>query len=302
LLKTNEFDKELFPLKFIDLLPTICDRCGSETEVSESLTFLQCSNRRCPSKVEYRIFALFRDIGIEEVTIEDCQAFVDKFKVVNPYGVFLYNPKIDGEFNSNYDIEKSNNLYKKINQRRGMLLWEFVKIGNFMYLKDSAERLFGKYDDINTFYNDMETGGIQFIQNLLLEGENVQYTNGEVLIKAVTLYDTLLFFKEDILKGLKGVVLLKPKNTIGIVFASDVSGYSVNYDFIMELNKQYKNEIYFYSTKLLKNSKLRVIYWEDSKNEKVTSQIEKVLLQHPHIKIVNGNTIHDCIKGALSNE
>lgn len=299
LLKTNEFDKELFPINFIDLLPTVCDRCGCEIEVSESLTFLQCSNRRCPSKIEYRIFSLLQDIGIYDLTIEDCMCFVDKFNILNPYAIFLYNPKFDGLFHLKYDIEKSNNLYKKINQRRGMLLWEFIKIGNLMYLKDSAEKIFETYNDITLFYKDLEDGGIQFIQEILLKDEHLDCSNGEILVKAVTLYDILLFFKEDILKGVKGVVLLKPTKTIGIVFASDVSGYSGNYDFLMELNKQYKDNIYFYNTKLIKNNKEKFIYWEEMKNRKVSSQIEKVKQCHPNLKIVDFNTIHDCIKGVL---
>lgn len=299
LLKTNEFNKELFPIKFIDLLPTVCDRCGSETEVSESLTFLQCSNRRCPSKIEYRVFSLLKDIGIDDLSIDDCKGFVEKYNVTNPYAIFLYNPKIDGVLHLNYDIEQSNILYKKINQRRGMLLWEYIKIGNFMYLKDSAERLFVNYTDINEFYRDMEQGGIQFIQDILLYDENIQYTNGEVLIKAVTLYDILLYFKEDILQGIKGVVLLNPTKTIGIVFASDVSCCSKNYDFIMGLNKQYRNKVYFYSTKILKNKNLRFIYWEDSKNKKVSSEIEKIQMYYSDLSIVDYTTIHKSIERVL---
>lgn len=292
MLKTNEFDKELFPIKFIDLLPTICDRCGSETEVSESLTFLQCSNRRCPSKVEYRVFSLLKDIGIDDLTIDDCKGFVERFKVTNPYAIFLYNPKFDGVLHLKYNIDKSNILYKKINQRRGMLLWEYIKIGNFMHLKDSAERVFEKYDDINVFYKDMEEGGIQFIQDILLDGENIELSNGGVLIKAVTLYDILLYFKDDILQGIKGVVLLKPEKTIGIVFESNVLGYAVNYDFIMDLNKQYKDKVYFYITKLLQTNNLKFVYWEETKNKKVSSQIEKIQTIYSDIQIVDYKTIH----------
>lgn len=296
MLKTNEFNKELFPVNFIDLLPTVCDRCGSDTEVSESLTFLQCSDRRCPSKIEYRIFLLLRDLGIDELTIEDCKGFVERFNVTNPYTIFLYNPKFDGMFHLKYDIEKSNNLYKKINQRRGMLLWEYIKIGNFMYLKESAERVFDKYDDIDLFYKDFEDGGISFIQDLLLKNEEYEAKENEILVKAVTLYDILLFFKADILEGIKGVVLLKPNKSVGIVFASDVSGYSNNYDFVMGLNRKYRNDVYFYETKLIKNDKKKMIYWENRKNNKTTTQIEKLKMTIPDVKIVNSDTIHEIIK------
>ena len=52
----KDLNKDIFPSSFLKFLPETCDSCGSPNEVLETFSSLQCSNRRCISKVGYIVY------------------------------------------------------------------------------------------------------------------------------------------------------------------------------------------------------------------------------------------------------
>lgn len=304
MISVKDLNPEIFSSSsFLKYLPQTCEYCGSDLEVLETLSNLQCSNKKCVSKIGYRLNALLEDIGIDLLTLEDCISFLKNFESSNPYSIFLYNPEKDGELYQGFGEEKSLELYKEINKKRGMLLWEFVRIGNFEHLRNSCEKVLGKYNDLNTFYNDLYDGGIVFIQNLLLEDtEYIKKENeNEIAVDAVLIYETFIANKDDLEEGLDGVVLLKPEKKFSILFANDVSEYKSNFDFLHMVNTKLKNNIYLYPTYTLRPN-IDFVYWENSELNIFNTIIEKVETEYTDIKIVNKDNIFNVLLEVLSHE
>lgn len=284
----KDLKKDIFGDSFLEYLPEYCEFCGSPNEVLESFTSLRCSNPKCISKIAGRLKMMLNDIGVFSLDLDDCMNFLRHFQSENPYSIFLYNPNDDGELFEGFGIEKSKSFYKSLNKKRGMLLWEYIKIGNFKELIGSAEKLFKDYNDINSFYLDMSTNGIPFIQRKLLEGTQYENDDSYICVDAVKIFHVLQENKEDIEEGLQGVVLLKPMIKMGVFFANKVDGFDSNKDFLYAVNKKLKNNIYLYPTDLIDDS-LRMVYWEDT--EFKNTMIEQIKNNNQKVRIVNSENI-----------
>ena len=299
MIKVKDLDKDIFPNDFLHQLPLTCDSCGAETEVIESLSYLQCSNPKCISKVAYRLFLLLKDLGIDLLSIEDCINFLDEFETSNPYAIFLYNYEADGELYEGFGEETSRELFEELNKKRGMLLWEYIKIGNFGNFNESIEKVLSDYFDLFDFYEDLMSGGIPLVQNLLLKNTDLVNTEG-ICVNAVLIYDLFITNKDDILEGLDGVVILNPEHSLGVLFANDVNDYSSNKDFLYEVNKNLKNKIYLYPLYIM-DENVSLVYWEDLGMGIKNSIIEKLETEFPYIPIVNSVNIYDKLLEVLSN-
>lgn len=294
----KDLNKEIFTSPFLKYLPETCDSCGSPTEILETLSSLQCSNRHCISKVGYRLYSLLKDLGINYVTVEECITFLNEFNTLNPYSIFLYNPNEDGELIEGFGEEKSLKLYSEINKKRGMLLWEYIKLGHFDNLNVSAEKLLNGYNNINEFYNDLIEGGIPFIQELLLKDTDYSDTSG-ICVDAVIIYEILFFYKEEIEECIDGVVILNPETKVKILFANDVVDYDTNQDFLYSINRQLKNQIYLYPAYKLDDN-VSLVYWPENTINIENSIIRDVKTNYPNIKIVNEDNIFDKLLEVLS--
>ena len=295
----KDLQKNIFPSSFLKFLPDTCEYCGSPNEVVETLSSLQCSNPNCISKIGYRLFALLRDLGINLLNVDECMKFLKEFDTINPYSIFIYNPENDGELFSGYGLEKSLKLYKELNKKRGMLLWEYVKIGNIENLKMSAEKILRSYSNLNDFYIDLAKGGIPFIQNLLLENTEYENSKGSICVDAVLIYENFIFYKEDLEEGLKGVVIIDPEIKMSVLFAGDVSEYSSNKEFLYEINKKLKNKIYLYPVYIL-DENVDFVYWEDLGLNTYNSIVKKAKENFSTIKFIDKTNIFDVLLGVLS--
>ena len=257
----KDLNKDIFSSPFLTYLPETCDCCVSPNEILETLSSLQCSNRHCISKVGYRLFALLQDLGINDLTVDECIEFLKGFNTLNPYSIFLYNPEDDGELFEGFGEEESLSFYSELNKKRGMLLWEFIRLGHFDNLSVSAEKLLKDYNDLNSFYADLVEGGISFIQNLLLE--NTEYEgSSDICVDAVILYEIFSYYKTEIEEGLNGVVILNPEMKLSVLFANDAEGYISNQDFLSSINRKLKNKIYLYPAYQLDES-VSLVFWHE---------------------------------------
>lgn len=295
----KDLNKDIFSSPFLKYLPETCESCGSPTEILETFTSLRCSNKHCISKVGYRLFALLRDLGIDMLTVDECIKFLQGFNTLNPYSIFLYSPEDDGELFEGFGIEKSISFYKELNTKRGMLLWEYIKIGHFENFNVSAEKLLSNYNDLGSFYEDLIEGGIPVIQNLLLEGSDFEGSN-DICVNAVIIYEILLNNKEEIEEGLQGVVILEPSQKIKILFANDVEKYKSNQDFLYFVNNQLENKIYLYPAYVLDDS-VSLVYWCDREINSYNSIIKEVKENYPSIKIVNEDNIFPSLLEVLTS-
>lgn len=294
----KDLNKDIFPASFLSYLPETCDSCGSPNEIIETLSTLQCSNPKCISKVGYRLFRMLREIGIDLLDVEECIRFLQEFNTTNPYSIFLYNPG-DGELYLGCGMEKSKQIYKMLNKRRGMLLSEYIKIGQLENLSDSAEKLLKNYDSLASFYNDL-ADGIPFIQKLLLEDTDFSEDNESICVDAVLIYETFMKYREDLEKGLDGVVILKPDRTMSVIFANNVTDFESNQEFLYTINKQLKNQIYLYQTNIL-SDKVDLVYWEQIGLNTSNSLMKEIRENYPNIRQVDSKNIFEVMLEVLEN-
>lgn len=277
--------------------------CESDNEVIETLSYLQCSNPKCISKIGYRLYCLLKDLGIQLLTVEDCMSFLEGFETENPYSIFLYNPKQDGELYKDFGMENSLKLYEELNKKRGMLLWEYVKIGHFNNLEISAEKILGGYNNLKVFFDNLIKGGIPFVQELLLKDTEYESVTNDICVDAVLIYETLLENKEDLEEGLNGVVIINPEVKMSVLFANDTTEFSSNRDFLHSINNRLQNKIYLYPVfSLTKDTQL--VYWEDYDVKTYNTIIEKVKTneEYKDIKIINKDNIFNVLLEVLRHE
>lgn len=203
----NRFDEQ-----FLDLLPEVCyeDGCGYPMEMSEVLTKLHCSNPRCPAKLAQRLTALAQDLGIKNLGESTSRSFFDTLKVTNPLLIFAYEPEFDGAIDGK-SVETCNKIMEQFNNKKKFTLAEYVRIANLPFIQTSTLPIFGGYDDLNKAYEDIEAGGVEFIQDKL----SIAKKEDEVSLRAVKIFDTLMEFKFDLLQALPFVEII-PMNTDNI--------------------------------------------------------------------------------------
>lgn len=224
-----------FPQQFYDVLPTVCDVCGADTEINTSLTVLKCSNPYCGCKASQRLLALLKDIGVKNFGESRCLQFLSHFRITNPYAIFGYSVAEDGLI-GNMSQEFCENLEEQVNEHKTMLLWEYVKIGNLPNLRDSARFIFNGYTSLEDFYDDLEDGGVLFIQDRL----GIKGNEDDISIRALSIYESLQMYREDLLQYIDFVNIISPKTILNICISTAVGGgYSSKADFVSKMNERY---------------------------------------------------------------
>lgn len=202
MIRVKDLQGGALPKEFIALLPTHCDKCGAETEITETLTILKCTNTVCGEKSVHRLVALLQDIDVKNMGESKCRQFLEHFELTNPYAIFMYEPS-DGVLFNGCSQEFSEAIFEQMETKRKMLLWEYVKIGNLPGIRDSARKLFAEYDSLEEFYDDLEAGGIAFVQETLgIKRGSKKKVKKHAYLDKLDLddfYDRLTYYKSNFL-------------------------------------------------------------------------------------------------------
>ncbi len=281
--------KDIFDRPFIEHLPKECEYCGSDMGILENFTNLSCTNPVCPNKIEIKLSKMLTELGIE-LDKRDCESFIKEFKIDNPYSIFLYNPKSDGSLHKECSMEKSISVFKELNKKRVMMLWEYIKIGQLDFLGEVCEQLFGEYKDLDSLYTDLEQGGIEWVNNKLHNDSK------EVFVDSILIYNSIINSKKDVLTGSKGVLFINPKYRVRILFANE---YSVKK--VTALNMLLKSKIYVTSTNILDDT-VNLVYFDNYGLNSENTVIRKVRKEYPSIPIVDNESIAEGIMKVVANE
>lgn len=206
LAKRPEYD--IIPSWFWKQIPTECPYCGLPTEMQLGLTKLTCCNPRCCAKVAKRVEALLSDLGIKGIGEAGVQKFVDEYEVTSPFEIFTLRGVNEDSEPFDYPLYEGMN-YKADAQvkdeleswkKRGLALWEVVKLMHLPYLGEkSSKKLFLVYNTFEDFYNDKGEGvdAVDFIQNLL----GIKVDSQELSLQASNINDSLEEFHDDLLQA-----------------------------------------------------------------------------------------------------
>lgn len=196
----KELKKSNLPKEFLDSLgSTICKTCGKEMVITESLSQLSCPNKECKDRVASKVYHLLKALNIDWITEKECRKFVSNFDIKNHYAIFDYVPDESGEFYDGFGDDNSEKLYKCINEKRSMKLWQYMNLGFINCISEVSRYLFCNYDNLDKFYEDLNKGSVEFINSLLnMWGTNTN--SASININAYNIYRNLIdneeFYKE----------------------------------------------------------------------------------------------------------
>lgn len=212
----ENYDIYGLPAKFADCLPEFCEVCGAPLAMRETLTGLHCSNPKCPDKVVKRIEMICNDLNILNFGESTIQKYVETYNVTNPLRIFSLCKGMS--LGDDVSPKVSEKVVDQILTKRKFLLWEFVMYANLPEFKTNARKVFQGYSSLTEAYNDIEAGGVRFIQ------EKLGTSNEWVSITALKAYRTLIEYKEELFEGASYVEIedIGNKRELNVVCSDEV--------------------------------------------------------------------------------
>ncbi|PGF05228.1 NAD-dependent DNA ligase [Bacillus toyonensis] len=177
------------------LVPNNCFSCGSPLKINPVLTHLTCSNPRCIDKITLRTVAMFTQLGVVDIGEPTIKKLIRIFGIDCPLIFFCYEPSdwqsVSYE-NYNESLKrKIDDVYGQLANKRDMTLTQFIQIANLPNVQTSADKLFEDITTLDEFYEQLESGGVAYIQKKL----GIQRENS---LKSYKLYETFMEYKKDL--------------------------------------------------------------------------------------------------------
>ena len=271
-LKEN-FDRYGLPERFVDVLPSECEECGSPLEISETMTGLHCSNPRCKNKLIMRIRAVCRDLGIIDFGESTISKFIDYYGVTNHLNFFDLK---EGMILSDEVSDKvSEKVIAQVVKKKDFLLWEFVQVANLPYIQTSARKIFQGYTNLEEAFDDIEEGGVAFIAEKLgiMKDDTVS-------LQAMKIYTTLMEFKDDLLEGVEcvNIISIEGKKELNVVCSDQVGGrWSKKNEFYDYVHRTFGEKVHVNFLSSVSKS-IDYLIWAgaDGSPARYTSKVQKV--------------------------
>lgn len=269
----QNYDNYGLPFKFVEVLPDTCEECGSPLAISETMTGLHCSNPRCKDKLIMRIRAVCRDLLIVDFGESTISKFIDYYGVTNHLNFFdLRKGMILSDEVSDKVSEK---VIDQVVRKKDFLLWEFVQVANLPYIRTSARKIFQGYNTLTEAFQDIEEGGVDFIQNRL--GIAKEDT---VSLQAMKVYSTLMEFKEDLLEGEEcvNIISITGKRELNVVCSDQVGGnFHKKSEFYAYIKETFGDIVHVnFLSSVTKNIDYLVWSGADGTPARYTSKVQKV--------------------------
>ena len=272
MLFVTDLDSSL-PDRFLEILPTTCETCGSPLMISDTLTGLQCSNPRCKDKLIMRTKAVCKSLNITDFGESTISKFIDYYGVTNHLNMFDLR---EGLILSDEVSDKvSEKVIRQIEQHKDFLLWEFVQVANLPFIQTSARKVFQGYRNLTEAYADIEEGGVAFIQEKLGIAKD-----GDVSLQAIKIYNTLIEFKEDLLEGeeLVNIINLDGVRELNVVCSDQVGGgFRKKPEFYSYVKEHYSDRVHVnFLSSVSKSIDYLVWAGADGSPARYTSKVQKV--------------------------
>lgn len=230
-------ENELVSADVLEYIPKTCE-CGAPIEFTESLRQIYCSNPRCTYKIAARLEAMAKAMKADGWGESTCVQVCKEFKLISPYQVFLLPNAIAGGATSSVSA-----FEKKVNsicnpELRRVELWEVVKLAGIPSIATIAYKIFNGYNSIAEAFVDIENGQVPFIANKL------GLKRSETTVMAVSVYNTLMEYKDELLFGEKQFEIYKPTGeTLYMAITGGVNGFRNKSEFISYINTKYEGKI-----------------------------------------------------------
>jgi NAD-dependent DNA ligase len=292
MLVVKDIQAGLLPAQFLAVLPKVCPYCGSDTVMTDSLTELKCSNARCGAKLSRRMATMLADLGIKGLGEAKCADFIEARggRIKSPYALveFAVGWEKAGRpaLSTRQSVEFTGGIVEEIKKKTRLSLWEFVKVGNFPGIRDSARALFDGYENIESFYKDFRSKGdtqdarVAFVANKL----GIASSDDKVSVKAVAIESQLISVESELMHYQRCFDIIKVTKSVNICISRAVgSPYESKQDFVNTINEVYGSVIHINNLSSL-SKQCDCLVW--SKQGAPTSKVEKA--RKNNIPIVTG--------------
>ena len=268
----DDYDSLGLPYRFAEILPEFCETCGAPMEISETLTGLHCSNPRCRDKMVMRIKSVCKDLGILRFGESTIEKFVDYYEPDSPMDIFELQEGMD--LAPDVSPKISYDVIQQIKQKSTMQLWEYVMFANIPFVRTSARKIFYGYKTLDEAYDDIESGGIDFIQEKLGISEN-----NTMAVQATKIYNNLIEFKYDLYCGINNVNILdmSDRKQLKVVCSDQVGGrFKTKNEFYAYVNNTFDTIHVDFLPSVSKDIDYLVWAGADGSPARYTSKVQKV--------------------------
>lgn len=292
MLTVSEIQAGVLPQEFLDVLPTECPYCGHPTEMTDSLTELRCTNPSCPAKLSRRMVGLLTDLGIKGLGESKCADFIAHFggKIRSPYDIVRFavtweksgKPSLSSKQSSDFTA----GIVQEIQKHLKLSLWEYVKVGNFEGIRDSARALFDGYKTIEDFYNEFHGSGATAAEwtAFIAKKLGIAHSAEKVSVKAVTTTNTLISIENELVAYQRFFDIAVADRSVNICISRAVGApYQSKQDFVHIMNEQYGSMIHINNLSSLSKN-CHCLIW--SKEGAATTKVTKA--KNADIPIVTG--------------
>lgn len=296
-LRNSEIGVSLDP-RFFEVLPSVCEACGSPYSLNLALTELSCINPACGDKVVMRIRKLCEAYGIKHFGESSIEKWVEAEGIINPLRLFdVYEGKLLGGLTESL----SDKIVPQILASRSMKLWEFVANAQLPYIQSSAKKLLEGYSSLEDFYSDMEDGGVSFIQSKLgIKDAYDDYGNPVVSVQALKVFTSLEEYKDELLEGAGYVTFTDGGNLREfLIVASDEvgDGFKTKREFYNFVKQRYEGLVEF----TIGNSvtkKTDIVIWKgfDGTPARLTTKVKRAYELNEQGVEIQGYTAEEFIQ------
>ena len=225
---------ELISDEVLEHIPVTCEECGSEIEFTDTLKQIYCPNSRCPSKIAARLESMAKAMRADGWGESTCLSVVKGFRLKSPYQVFLLNGKacpdvsaFDKKMASICDMSK-----------RKLKLWEVVRLGGIPDIETTAFKIFDGFNTMEEAYEQIEKYQVPFI------AERLGLKNADSSVMAVSIYNTLMQYKDELIFAQTQFELYAPKGEkLVFVITGGVDGFRNKSEFIQYINNRYSGKV-----------------------------------------------------------
>lgn len=198
----DAFNAGIIPEQYKGVFPTHC-RCGSEIEITESLTKMWCPNERCDWKQIARMNNMLTNFGVKDIGEAYCKELWECLKYeglddsyVNVFRLpFHKYPEINSK---EVTAKRFNNIQSAVRDSwydGGLYLGELIAKLSLPGLDNNARKLFFGFNSLqdmvnalNKHYNENVNGLYRYIQSMFGYG-----------VASRKIYESIRIFKQDIL-------------------------------------------------------------------------------------------------------
>jgi hypothetical protein len=218
-----------------NMLPDKC-ACGSKYELNDSLTVIQCTNKKCKEYLIDRIENFNVMVGLD-IDKPELRNIVKKLNIQTPYQILMLDEALSKDVITSKDLSNHKEVVDRLDKikKAPVSLVNIVRICGIKVISKVAYKIFDGFNTIDEAYTEIETRQITFINERL----GIKDTDSSIF--SADIYSKIIELKDEFILAemLLNVQSDNQDNIIRIAFTDNVQPYVNKSEFVEFLNDKY---------------------------------------------------------------